>query len=735
MMRRCMPAAAFAVLSLLVIAGDVRAEDPPAGDVTAFEKGMDRLFKFYEDDRCEKGLAELKVLMKAHEKQPYARGRRAELEDLARRLAFRATAKIPKPETLLSGKLVKWDGRTGKIKVVYTPETAKDLERSRSGFVWFPMEVSGACTVEVEGPSYPMSTKDSPRMIFGGDYNEKIDEKQTWQITFGTPPYTEGSNEVWMPAVITRFDGDSTEKVSEKEITPAKRGSRYKLRLDVRKNSITARVNNKPIGKARKDSAIWGAVGFEARGWSKATFSGEIEPSWVQSKIDAVLVKQREAFDNSYDRSRYLPDWLFESLPDDGNDNSSMERLSELVDGKNLEGLTKLFEALAKDDFDGALAATTSLREGGAPSLVLYYLEALIHSGRERPDAALSCIEKALAEDPKYVDGHLLKGSLLRRLGRTKESADAYAAAIAISPRSAYPYESAAMWMMVAGELDQARRFSRLAARNGVLSRRLDLLGSAIVKATRGPNWPQTFEYKSTNYHVMSDIDKKTCVEAAKVLEQGFTAYRVNFGWVGRDRSRKFKVFLFSGRKGFISYQKDVSYLMGSPSQRAAGLYSPLLKQLLIWNLPSRDEMTATIRHEGWHQYLDRFMPEAPTWFDEGLAVYHEDPKLVRGQLKFGQIERDYVDLIGEKGLRPLSEFIADTHRQFYEGGHRSYAQAWAFIHMLQHGTSDHRKLFKQLNKEFLSGKPPKEITGRLLPPDVCKKLDKELAAYVKTLD
>ena len=39
MMRRCMPAAAFAVLSLLVIAGDVRAEDPPAGDVTAFEKG------------------------------------------------------------------------------------------------------------------------------------------------------------------------------------------------------------------------------------------------------------------------------------------------------------------------------------------------------------------------------------------------------------------------------------------------------------------------------------------------------------------------------------------------------------------------------------------------------------------------------------------------------------------------------------------------------------------------
>ena len=31
------------------------------------------------------------------------------------------------------------------------------------------------------------------------------------------------------------------------------------------------------------------------------------------------------------------------------------------------------------------------------------------------------------------------------------------------------------------------------------------------------------------------------------------------------------------------------------------------------------------MRHEGYHQYLDRVMPDPPVWFNEGLAVYHEN--------------------------------------------------------------------------------------------------------------
>ena len=50
------------------------------------------------------------------------------------------------------------------------------------------------------------------------------------------------------------------------------------------------------------------------------------------------------------------------------------------------------------------------------------------------------------------------------------------------------------------------------------------------------------------------------------------------------------------------------------------------------------------------------------------------------------------------------------------------------------HGTSDQRKLFKQLTKAFQSEEPPQGVLERLLPPATCQALDKALAAYVKTL-
>ena len=54
------------------------------------------------------------------------------------------------------------------------------------------------------------------------------------------------------------------------------------------------------------------------------------------------------------------------------------------------------------------------------------------------------------------------------------------------------------------------------------------------------------------------------------------------------------------------------------------GLYSPALKQLLIWNQPNRKKMLETVRHEGFHQYLDGVMSDPPPWLNEGLAMYYE---------------------------------------------------------------------------------------------------------------
>ena len=57
------------------------------------------------------------------------------------------------------------------------------------------------------------------------------------------------------------------------------------------------------------------------------------------------------------------------------------------------------------------------------------------------------------------------------------------------------------------------------------------------------------------------------------------------------------------------------------------------VKQLLIWNVPERESMLSTIRHEGFHQSLDRISGEAPDWLHEGMAESIEEAVLVPGLL------------------------------------------------------------------------------------------------------
>jgi hypothetical protein len=163
-------------------------------------------------------------------------------------------------------------------------------------------------------------------------------------------------------------------------------------------------------------------------------------------------------------------------------------------------------------------------------------------------------------------------------------------------------------------------------------------------------------------------------------------------------------------------------------------VYSPLLKQLLIWNLPRRKDMLETIRHEGFHQYLDRLMPNPPVWLNEGMAVYHENGKKVDGKLTFGHLHPNYVRLLRGNGLQPMKKFLNFGGPGFYEKGHLSYAQAWALVHMLQHTTPVYAKLFKAIMKD-LQTLSAYEVVQKRLPDAMLPQLTKDLKLYVEGLE
>ena len=294
-------------------------------------------------------------------------------------------------------------------------------------------------------------------------------------------------------------------------------------------------------------------------------------------------------------------------------------------------------------------------------------------------------------------------------------------------------YEESATSMLMAGRPEDAKRITQLAARNGVASEAMVALNDALAKVVRGPKWRKRFEVRSANYHVMSNMDMATAKEASRILEQAFEAYRQTFGWVPRDKTRLFKVYLFNTRDGFMGYMGDLEHFMGKPNDQAAGVYTPLLKQLLIWNLPQRSEMFNTVRHEGFHQYLDRLMSSPPVWFNEGLAVYHENARNVRGSLKFGDLHPRRLALLLQKGFFPLEEFVNQSHPEYYKGGLRSYAQAWALIHFFKHGKSKYRKVFKEL-VEDMQTMSAQEVLAKHFSKDKLKDLEPAFRAYVRGL-
>jgi hypothetical protein len=483
---------------------------------------------------------------------------------------------------------------------------------------------------------------------------------------------------------------------------------------------------------------VYGYVGFRSLGWDEVVFEGPVEPSWIQGRIDARVQKELAAFEKSYQRGQHLPAWLLDApaRPAATKERRARDPLDEppvpVPASLSVEYLEAML-ALATDEHAKVLTAVDALRAKEAPEALLTFLSAQARHGLHETKAALEDVDRTLALAPNHLGSMVLRAILLGDLGKDEEAAGAFRAAATAHPTVPSLFEAACLRLLLAGQATAARAMAEDAARRGHRSKTLDLLGSALAKAEHGPDWPKVHEYRSSNYHVFSDIDAATCRDASKVLEEAFTAFRAHLRWVNRDRTRLFKVYLFAGQGGFGSYVEDVVVLGGKAPEHVAGLYSPVLKQLLIWNLPSRDEMMRTVRHEGFHQYLDRLLPDPPVWFDEGLAVYYENLERVDGQWKYGSPDREGVAMLRKEGLLPLSKFLALSRAQFYAGGHRSYGQAWLFVHMMRHGTSRHRALFQAL-MDRLETEQAHPAVRAVFDEKTLEALDADLVKHLATM-
>lgn len=216
-------------------------------------------------------------------------------------------------------------------------------------------------------------------------------------------------------------------------------------------------------------------------------------------------------------------------------------------------------------------------------------------------------------------------------------------------------------------------------------------------------------------------------------MESAYTSYSVHLKRIRGLEKNKFRVFLFSGE---ASYQRYAADSLGSEAENSAGLFSPWLKQLLIWNVPQREMMFRTIVHEGFHQYLDLVAPEAPRWFNEGMAEYMELYETIDGRFVEGQVNHDHIALLKERGVMPLGDFLSMPTAFYYQGDvGRNYAQGWAVMHFLRNGGNDKEKMFQELFEGFSESPSIRRVIDEVFADVDMEQFEQEFLDHLNGLE
>jgi hypothetical protein len=380
-----------------------------------------------------------------------------------------------------------------------------------------------------------------------------------------------------------------------------------------------------------------------------------------------------------------------------------------------------------EERYHDALAdAAGQLAAGGAESAWVF-VRGMAFAGQRDWASAIACLDEVLRQYPGFARAGRLRAQLRWRTGHRVAAIAELRALIELAPQDPVAAADLVAMQLRSGRADLAARDLAAARARGAHSEALDRVAATLAKAERGPDWSRRFEYRSAHYEVSSDIDAKTCVEVANVLEEALATFAAELGPIDLE-GRALRVFVFGGESGYRAYYEDV---LGTVRLHTTGLYSSMLKQLLVWQTGDRERMLQTARHEGLHQYLDFAMRDVPIWFNEGLAGYYETES-ARGGRRGAQATRALrLRALHQQGLLPLRVLLASTEAEFHADAARAYAQSWAFVRALREGGAADKQRFRELLARLREGQLPADVVAAVLPPAVLDELDRTLQCWL----
>ncbi len=715
-------------LLLARIAGAFAIAFAPEGPPDDVERGLERCRTLLKAEKWAEAKVAVIALAREERDAEILLARRNEIVEILKRAAFRAGYRPPGPRALSSGDVLAFNASSGNVKIRYGKGELGDflsgVERPPNGggervLVWrHPMTFRGEYSVQVtpRTPNWPGALAFLVAMEGDRAYSVALKEG-------GASRYE---------AVIVRFDGGKNETIDTAKVPiPA---SAVPIKVTVSYAGIACTVGSRKVLSSKKPAGLYGGFGIVTNDdvFEEILVEGKSDPAWLKGLVDAAETRAFAEFEKSFDPWAELPARLAAKAPEAETADRDDFALPDALSASQRKSIEPLLAPLREGRHDEALVALERLGKEEVPPATRDMLAAMIDAGSGRASEALVLAERVVGAAPGYVFGLTLRAKLLEDLDRGEEALEACEAIIAAFPSRPEGYARLAALHLGSGRYADAKAATRRALAAGVRSRDIDDVNELLVKAENGPPWTAPTEYKSKHYHVVTDMDWKTAFEASKVLEEAFFSYTYRLKRPADAETERFRVFLFSSRAGYESYSKGI----GSALENTAGIYSPALRQLLIWNLPDREEFRQTIRHEGFHQYFDRIAGRPPIWLDEGLAEYYEIASVEDGKWAEGQPHPLNVRILTSGAFEavPIASFVRIARSDFYARGAASYAQAWALVHFLRNGGAGPKRIFDSLFEKLAAGDPNRAALDAAFESVDFASLERDFAAHLRGL-
>jgi len=527
-------------------------------------------------------------------------------------------------------------------------------------------------------------------------------------------------------------------------------GKPYNVKISAKGGQLTFQVGNefnKTITEKTYNQGLLRFGGYSSRvQYDNIKIEGVVNPAWLdkafsKATTEALAERERQPAIPAID-----PDKVEMNLSAEADEvlaNIAKESITTYKKGKaemstiptsfkNVRDLLKPTKT-AQKLFDEALKYYPTFAAA-------YYQRAKCYERLGETQNALLDFTRAIEKFPDFYEAYCERAEIYLDFSKYQEALADYEKCVSIKSDYSPGYSGRGYLRFILGERDKAMADLDKALELDSTNSEARQYKETLQHVIKGPLWPISYQKETEHFLVTTDMSQTKCDAYAEYLETMYKYYAEMFD-LKETWQRKRRVLLFNTEEGYQTYAELSTE---DRAEHTLGYYHPHYQELLVFEEVGKEaRVFQVLYHEGFHMFIDHFIPNIPIWANEGFAEYFYGTEITRQANKLVITKKGLpiprLETIQEatKGGAAISfeQIMNESQSEFYENASVRYAQGWSMVHFFlyyQQGT--YKKLLMDYMKLLKDGKSVQQAFEETFKKKDLVKMQKEWVTYVQGL-